>query len=855
MLHKLFLIPSIMKKKLLLFVLYLFIFQCQLSAQNLLDGPWSKKELNKSPENISFKEQTNSFNAYWENKDINQKGNGYKPFKRWEYHWRNYVQEDGTLPNGNELWSLFEQKQLISQNAESNWTSIGPWNTLQSKGQGRVNTFIVDPNNPEIYYVGTPAGGIWKSEDAGLNWTPLSDYIPQIGVSAIAIDPNNSQIIYIGTGDDDGGDSIGIGIMKSIDGGVTWKRTNSNTSMDYWVGEIYIHPQNSNVLWASSRRGFFKSTDAGENWVQILLGNQTVNENFAVKDIKLKPGDPEVIYAVSYSAFWKSTNGGNSFTKIKTGLPNTSNKYAIAVSPANPDLVYVLRAAEDSSFGGLYKSLDSGESFTKTQESSLELWGPGAQSYYDMEICVSPVDPDIVDIGAVIRYRSKDGGNSIESTCSFCTPTHVDVHYLGYFNNVLYEGNDGGIYQLIGNELGSPSSWKNLTNGLAISQVYKLTVAKSADMFPNVIAGLQDNGGFSFNTFSWSNWVGSDGMDNAMHPTNENLFFSFRQNGDQLNISEDGGLTRTSFLSKPNGETGYWVTPLQMDEDGILWTAFSGGIYYANGAYNNWFKKTLNNIYFGIITNMEMARHPFQSSNNVMFISNTENRIFKSYDRGQFFIPIDSPKNLPPNIALSSIEIFNGNPNIVYITYSDGNIFRSVDGGENWVSIRKNLGNIPIFVIKHQEKSMYNDLYIGTHLGVFYTNFMMDKWERFDNNLPNTPVKDLEINIENNTITAGTYGRGVWVSPLATSTVLSVSFYENNNSIIYPNPTNEQISIKLKDNQKINEIQVFDVLGQRIQSIRPINNLVDVKFLKSGWYIVVIKTDEGVITKKVLVQK
>ena len=168
----------------------------------------------------TFAEIEKAFDAYWEGKDHTVKGSGYKPFKRWIEHWRHYQQEDGTIAPPQVLWDAWEKKQQaeaqgaplgVPDDTVIDWVGLGPTEminpTPRRAGQGRLNTIIQDPNTPTTLYVGAPAGGIWKSVDDGINWTPLSDHLPQIGVSGIAIDPTDSNVIYISTGDDDASDS------------------------------------------------------------------------------------------------------------------------------------------------------------------------------------------------------------------------------------------------------------------------------------------------------------------------------------------------------------------------------------------------------------------------------------------------------------------------------------------------------------------------------------------------------------------------------------------------------------------------------------------------------------------------
>ena len=303
----------------------LFLITSHLFGQYNQAAPWmnsiKKKSINSK---TTLSELSTSFNLYWKGKDFQKKGSGFKPFKRWESHWSNYILADGTVPPPNLIWKAWENKQKLSKSSISNWNSIGPFTTNIKTGQGRVNTFIIDPNNPNIYYVGAPAGGIWKSTDSGENWTPLSDYIPQIGVSGIAIDPNNSDIIYIATGDDDAYDTYSIGVLKSVDGGTTWNTTGLNFSTtNSTSNEIYIHPVNSNIIWVATSKGFFKSSNGGTSWIKTGSGN--------VIDFKIKPGDPSIMYYVTADKFYKSTNGGDSFSAVISGLPVESSRFAIDV--------------------------------------------------------------------------------------------------------------------------------------------------------------------------------------------------------------------------------------------------------------------------------------------------------------------------------------------------------------------------------------------------------------------------------------------------------------------------------------------------------------------------------------------
>ena len=736
-------------------LLFIFLFTMIQSYGQFNEGaPWMNTDKKKSSSNkTTLQEQSNAFNQYWIGKDFTTKGSGHKPFKRWENHWKNYLLKDGTIANPNMIWNAWEQKQTLAKSAVSNWQSKGPYTTNVKTGQGRVNTFIIDPNNPTTYYVGAPSGGIWKSTDAGINWTPLSDQIPQIGVSGIAIDPNNSNIIYIATGDDDARDTYSVGVLKSTDGGNSWNSTGLEFSATFYVSnEIYIHPSNSNIIWVSTSKGFYKSIDAGINWSKNISGN--------ILDFKLKPNDPNTIYAVSKSKFYKSTNGGDSFTIITSNLPTSSGKYAIDVTLANTNIIYLLSANTDNSFQGLYKSTDSGNTFNKTSESD-DIFGGSKQAWYDMALTISPTNADMVFVGVLDIWRSTNGGDNFVQKNHWWNPseasyTHADIHFLRYFNNKLYAGTDGGIYESSNNA----DSFTDLTENLNISQYYKISTAKSTAS--NIAGGLQDNGGFAFSNNQWHKYHGGDGMDCAVDPNNQNIYYGFTQYGGSLNITYNAGVSDGGTVtSAPNAETssgdsgGNWVTPLVSNNKGVLYAGYSK-LYKLES--NAW-QAVSSNVFGGDLNNIAIA----PSDNEIIFVSKSSS-LFQSNDGGVTFT--QNAFNFPNFI--SSIDINNQDKNSIYVTVSgfSSKVYKSTDGGNSWVDITINLPNEPKLVIKHQNQSLSNDLYVGTSLGVYHTNDNMTEWEVFDTNLPNVPIQDIEINIEDELITVGTYGRGVWQSPI-----------------------------------------------------------------------------------------
>lgn len=743
------------------------------------DAPWmqelqkqkrtSKSKSSISNENFKFQEIVGAFNEYWKDKDHTTKGSGYKPFKRWEYFWKDRLNDDGTLVTTSQVNSTMSQNKAFKNNKvdASNWIALGPtdfknrsWHTSNI---GRINAIAVDPNNNQVYYAGTPAGGIWRSNDAGANWEPLSDELPQLGVSAIAIDPTNSNTIYIGTGDDDNYNSYSTGLLKSTDGGQTWNTTAlvfNDTSSS--INEVYLDRSNgNNKVFVSTNRGFYKSTDGGVSFTKTL--------NVDLKDMKLKPGNSNVIYAVSHSDVYKSTDNGDSFTQLTTanGLPKKSNRLVLGVSAANPSYVYVLSTDSSGNFQGLYKSTNSGASFVKTayyvRTWNTDIFDSSEQSWYNLALTVSETNAEEVYVGCLTVWKSIDGGDSFirvsRSNARTASYTHADIHFLRFFNGELFCGSDGGIFR----STDGGKSFTDLTNGMHIGQFYKIAVSKQN---PNkMTGGSQDNGSFGLTSNGeWNIYAGSDGMDTAIDPNNENNYYGFMQHGKRLWISTNAGDSQTSNVSMPRGltELGNWVTPLAMNKDSELYAGYDALYRLDGNSFTRVSSRFKNNI-------NELEIDPTNPDN--MFLSwGTGKYLNKSENRGISFTHVYTFPN-----TIKSIEVHSSDSNIVYVVTNgaSGKVYKSTDGGENFSDITGNLPAIPKSVIVHQGNHKDNPLFVGTISGVYRTDDTMSDWAAFDTNLPNSPITDLEINLVGGNITAATFGRGIWRSTI-TAPVINI---------------------------------------------------------------------------------
>lgn len=785
-----------MKRLLTLLMIMLFSI-VTLFAQEPKQEAWVQMMLNP---NSNFYDVQAAFYSYWKDKTI-ERGKGYKQFKRYEEFMIPRVYPSGYLPNeiiNEELSKLVNQKtQNKSAAMAGNWTALGPTTVpvnglgYPSAGIGRVNCIRFDPQNVNNIWIGTPGGGLWKSTNGGTSWTSNTDAFSTLGVSDIAIHPTNSNIMYIATGDADGADTYSIGVLKSIDGGITWSTTGLTyqTSGQNRIARLLINPSNPDILIAFTNGGIYRTITAGTSWLQIMTGN--------FFDGEFKPGDPNVVYAGSYSGsgtgkVYYSTNGGQSFTQ-STGLPASNIlRTSIAVTAANSSIVYVLASnSTDYGYNALYKSTNSGVSYTQVNNSpNLLGWEAdgtdlGGQGWYDLALAVSPLDANLIYVGGVNLWKSTNGGTTFTNTGHWYGANgapfiHADQHILEFqpSSSVIFSGNDGGIRK----STNAGGTWTDLSNGLQITQFYRIS---SAATDANIVyAGAQDNGTNRYISGAWRAVLGGDGMQCLVEPTNSNNVYAGIQYGD-IRRSTNAGLSFTSV--KPAGSPdGAWITPY------VLHPTTPSTIFIA---YDRIYKSTNSGSSFTMLT----ANLPAGELHEILkiSISNPEvmyagkgNRLYKTINGGTSWTSIVS--GLPTSTAyLKDIAISNTDANkiwAVFSGYSSANkVFYSSNGGTSWTNISSGLPNIPINCIEYENNS--NDaIYIGTDVGVYYKNNSV-AWMSFMTNLPNVKVQDLEIHYTSSKIRAATYGRGLWESPLYTFVAAPVANFNASQTSIFEGAT------------------------------------------------------------------
>ncbi|MFN3405367.1 MAG: Ig-like domain-containing protein [Cytophagaceae bacterium] len=715
------------------------------------------------------------------------RGTGYKQYKRWEYETSLEIDENGNRiskkvieEETKKARARFARTSEDAQVLSATWTELGPdymnatsgWNP----GVGRVTAIAVEPVNQQLIYVGTPEGGLWKSTNGGTSWSPMFDQNNNMRIFAVTIDPANSNIVYVGTN--------GAGIYKTTNGGSTWSTMSFTTSK---VGKIIIQPGNSNIILAATAGGIYRSTNAGGTWTRT----STVN----VEDIEFRPGNPNTVYATGNSAY-RSLDNGITWNQITNGI-STTGRTLVSVTPANPNVVYLLQAI-GSVYGRTFKSTDGGNSFTIVNSGSAgsnnlfgyETNGSGTtgQATYDMAMCVSPTNENEVHVAGIICWKSTNGGVNFTATTAWTWGNsigynHADVHVLEYVGNNIYSGSDGGIYKSVNRA----DDWVDLSRGLGIRQFYRLGVCKTN---PNVYSGgSQDNGTSVFTGGVWKDWLGADGMESFVDHGNTNILYGTSQNG-SLYRSTNGGNSRSSLPSPES--SGNWVTPFIMDPK-ISTTLYVGyvQIYKSTNSGSNW--TAISN--FSGTTKANDIQVAESNSNYIYVIRGSQ--IMVTRNGGSTWTAAANAPNGVPN----SIAIHPTTPERVALCTSTGKVYVSTDGGTSWTDFSASLPALPAYKVVYDNRAQ-GGIYVGLRRGVYYRDNTMTDWTPYIHNLPYAPVYDLEFHAQSNRIYAITHGRGVWYASAYggnTGTPPAVSITSPSNNATFTSPANITITANASD--------------------------------------------------------
>jgi photosystem II stability/assembly factor-like uncharacterized protein len=687
--------------------------------------------------------------------------------------------------------------------------SVGPaW------ASGRIADLAVNPGNHSEIYAAIASGNIWKSENNGTTWKPIFDKYGAYAIGCIVIDPNNHHVIWAGTGENNHQRALGWGdgVYRSDDGGASWKNMGLKESRQ--IGGIAIDPRNSDVVYVAAEgsvwgpggdRGLYKTVDGGKNWEKIL----NISEHTGVNNVVLDPRNPDVIYATSEqrrrhvgmkisggpeSAVYKSTNGGLTFEKIMKGLPSGDiGGMGIAISPANPDVLYLIVEAQGES-GGFFRTENRGASWQKMNSYH-------ASGQYYNKIIADPVDVDRVFSLDTYTMVTVDGGKTFSRVSN--DGRHVDDHAMWIDpdnTDHFYIGGDGGIYE----------TWDNGTtfifkSNLPVTQFYRVAVDNSYPFY-YIYGGTQDNnsmGGPSASTGDgvvnddWFVTQGGDGFWVAIDPVDSNIVYTESQYGNASRYDRKSG-QRISIKPYPGeGELTYrwnWNTPILIspsDHKRIYMAA--NFLFRSDDQGSNWTKispdltRNEDRDRFRIMDRYwpadAVARHKSTSlwgtivslaeskvQKDLVYTGSDDGQISVTEDGGANWRMIKSFPGVPEYTYVSDILPDKFKADVVYATFNNHKrddfkpyVLKSNDRGRSWVSISANLPAVgPVHTIE-QDHVNPDLLFLGTEFSFFISFDGGASWTEFKKGLPTIAVRDIAIQERENDLVIATFGRGFYV--------------------------------------------------------------------------------------------
>ena len=792
---------------LILFFLPICMFAQLGLSKELGDSLEGKKNLNDIIHSVnsfySNEKSKLSTDDSFQRKFINRQ---MKFWNRWVIFNRARLDSNNEITDVNKRnWNAFRQMERtgIARTNEQQlsygfWVPIGPTSFTRLSGGhggglGRVNRIAFHPSDGNILYIACPSGGLWKSNNGGATWFPLADHIPTTGISGIVISHADPNTIYILTGDGDVNifpNDVGVwraslGVFKSTDGGINWFSTGTfpNTNGDYWGYKLIQDPTNANILFAATSDGIYKTMNGGTNWTQVQTGKFT--------DIEFNPGNHNILYAARMAdsnplsindAFYRSTNNGDSFSNTGiTGIPLGILRLAIAVTPNDPDDVYVLAAPSTSpgQFKGIHYSVNSGVDFHQKMiapnilgwETDGSDWGD--QGWYDLSLAVNPSNNANVIVGGINIWSSSDFGATFFNRTQWDqanTPgnkyVHADVHDLAYnyLNNRLYSCTDGGVSVSYDHGL----TWSNAWNSLQIMEFYHLNGYEPD--FTKLIGGTQDNGTNyrKSNSNNYFHIEGADGYCAVIDYADTNILYL---TGNQaLEKSIDAGATQPSDITPPAdpNDKSWPMVAINTIDHNTIYAGKRSSIFKSTTGGGGWVDK-------GASGNMALVTCPSNSSRiyacsgpDVNIKVDAITQTWRSDNGGDNWIDLNSKPGFPnpaSNPHATDLAVCPTNSFLVWVTtggYTAGRkVYFSNDAGETWTNISGSLPNVPTTAIVSDNAG---NVYAGTDLGVFYRAFNAVDWVPFYNGLPKVPIADLVFNNTSGTIIAATFGRGVFQS-------------------------------------------------------------------------------------------
>ena len=689
------------------------------------------------------------------------------------------------------------------------WRNIGPFRG----GRSVTATGVV--GNIHTYYMGTTGGGLWKTEDMGINWANISDGFFKTGsVGAVAVAESDPNIVYVGMGEHAVRGVMthhGDGVYKSTDAGKTWKKIGLDLTQH--IARIVIHPKDPNIVFVaaqgalyskSPQRGIYKSTDGGLTWKNVLF----VDDKTGCNELSMDMNNPRVLYASMWehgrmpwkvtsggpgSGLYKSVDFGETWQKMTEGLPKEMGKMAIAVCRSNSEKVYALIESDwDKDAGGLYVSSDAGKNWAQVSNDHRLI----QRAWYYIEVFPDPLNENTVYVMSAPAMRSMDGGKTWEDISA----THGDYHNL-WINpknsKNMIVSDDGGAAITFN----AGKSWSS-QNNMPTAQFYRINVD---NQFPyRIYGGQQDNSSVSIahrefgnshiTERSWTSSAGGESAFLAFNPDDPRYVLGGSYQG-TIEILDTKATATTNIMAAPIQYLGRdakdikyrfnWNAP-------IIWSKHEPNTYY-HGAQNvlktNDMGKTWTEISpdltrnekekqgkgGGPFTNEAVGAENYGTLAYIVESPHEKGVIWTGSDDGLVQLTTDGGKNwknVTPNglqeCLINAIEVSPHDKATAYIAttrykFNDHTpaIYKTTDYGKTWTKIVTGLPNNAFTRVVREDEERKNLLFAGTELGVFMSWNGGNDWLPFQINLPIAPITDLKIH--KGDLIAATSGRSFWI--------------------------------------------------------------------------------------------
>jgi len=666
------------------------------------------------------------------------------------------------------------------------WTSIGPrgmymdngfFGSLPQLDAGRVPTLAFHPTDRNVLYVGTSAGGVWKSTNEGASWMPLTDNQCSLVIGAVAVDPVNPEIVYAATGEPNES-TQGCGVLRSTDGGGNWTTFGQNVFTtsptqawavyDMVIDRASAGTSNATTVMAATLRGIMRSTNSGQTWT-------VVTPALTFSDIVQHPTDPNIIYAARVGVpgsatppgLWRSNDRGATWSTVTNFTADSVVRLEIAVTPAQPGSVWIVAGRPDRLFGGLFRYDDATGMRTTLDATGLTAAPAvagrlnfGGQSEYNLMIAVDPANANVIYTGGVRAYRSRNGGQTFTE---MAPSIHVDWHVVAVDPNDsrrVFVGNDGGAFL----SRDGADTFESLNAGLATSLHYPGLSVHPTDP-TGVLTGLQDNGTLIARNgiLQWNGVSGGDGAFTAINLDNPDIVYVSSQNGNMRRLQVSTGFGRTINSGIDASERRAFIAPFVIDPQRSTRLYFGGSRVFRTSNEGTAWAPISPDLTRGTGVIAALAVAPSDSS--VIFAGTNDGNVRYTRDYGVTWL---SPSTTLPSRAVTDFAIDPADANRVVVTYGSSgtsHVFRSDDGGVTWTDIN---GTLPDVTTQAAAWGPGGRLFVGNMLGAYESRDRGASWTR-NEGLPTIRITDLVYNPRTNRLVAATYGRGIWAFDFTTA--------------------------------------------------------------------------------------